>query len=132
MSLIIICMIISGAIVAYQFRDQIRIERFFYNKQEGAKLSGIYVRVIVTASINDKTLRLRFLLPCQDIQQRDSLLGKLPVIQHEMIMTLSRPEMVRIIEERRFRAMKKLILETVNNYSERSIQKLYLENWFYN
>jgi flagellar basal body-associated protein FliL len=131
-SLMVMGIIVAGAIAAYKFRDDIKIERFIFNKQDVSRRSGIYVRFIVTASIDDKTLRLRFLVPCQDIKQRDEILGKLPVIQHEMIMTLSRPEMTRVVEKRSFSTMKKYMLKSLNNHSDKSIKKLYLENWFYN
>ena len=131
-SLFITAIIVSSAIIAYQYREDIHIGKLMFGKEDKLKRSGIYVRFILSASVDDKTLRLRFLVPCQDLKQRDEMLRKLSMIKNEMLMTLSRPEVVRVVEQRSFSTIKKCMLQAINNHSSESVNTLYLENFFCN
>jgi hypothetical protein len=124
--------IISSAIIAYQYTEDIHIGTLIFGKKDRVKSSGIYARLILSASIDDKILQLQFLIPCRDIKQRDEVLGKLPVIQNEILMRLSHPEVARVVEQRRFSTIKRYVLQAINIHSSESIHTLYLESYFFN
>lgn len=42
-------------------------------------------------------------------------------------MTMSRPNVIKSVEERDFKKIKKHSLQVINNYSDKKINKLYVE-----
>ena len=131
-SIFIAILFLALAIIAYHFRDELKIEKFVFSNKEYIRRAGIFVRISVTAGIEDKTLRVRFLIPCRNMKQKEEILEKLPVIKHELLMTIDRPDVTQSVKNRRFGSLKKQLLQTVNNYSSESVNKLYLENYFFN
>ena len=131
--LIFVPLIIVLISAGYYFRQELNISEMFNNAKERLLTSRqLSVKINLVASIGEKCLRVNYLVPCKNLDQKLELINKLPGIKHEMLMTLYSPEMIEFVEQRNFKKIKKTSLNTINNYSKETLKSIYVECFFFN
>ena len=129
----ILVAILTLTSLAYRYREEIEIPRRIMSLKETLFPSDrINVKFQVVAGINGKNLRVKFAVPCGNMKQKYKILKRLPGVKHEMLMSMTRPEVIQSIEERDFGAIKRNSLQVINRYSPEKIDKLYMEFFFLN
>ena len=119
--------------LAYNYREEIDLsQRIRKIKNRVLEKEEVSLKFNLVAGINEKSLRVKFYIPCKNMKQRHHIFKRLPVIKHELLMSMSRPEVIQSIEERDFNAMKKGSLKIINSVSNEVINRLYLEFFFLN
>ncbi len=119
--------------LAYQYRDEIDLtHKLKYVKERFFTTSGVSVKFHVVANIGDKSLRIKYYVPCKDLKQKYRLLKKLPGIKHEMLMAMSRMELIKSVEGRDFNRIKKYSLQVVNYFTKDKINNIYIDFFFLN
>ena len=119
--------------LAYNYREEIDFsQRIRTIKNRVFAKEEVSLKFNLVAGINEKSLRVKFSIPCENIKQRHCILKRLPIIKHELLMSMSRPEVMRSIEERDFNAMKRGSLRIINSVSNEAINRLYVEFFFLN
>lgn len=128
---ILICLLLTLLIstgLAYKFRSELHIsQRLRDAKSLLFDSKEILVRFNVIASIDDQQLRIIFSVPCRSLNQKYDMMKILPVIKHELLMALDRPDVIKYVVKRDFKSLKKQSLQIINNYSDKKIKRLYVE-----
>lgn len=131
--IIVLGTIFTLTALAYHFRQELDIpHKLRYARDQLLNQEGLYVKFQVAANVGDKSLRLRFSVPCKSMKQKTDLFKKLPGIKHELLMALCDPEMIQSIEQRNFGDIKKNTLRIVNCFTEKAIKQIYVEIFFLN
>ena len=124
--LLLVILTLTG--LAYRFRQEINApQRLQDAKNLLFNSSNIFLKFHIIAGINDQSLRVKFSVPCSSLSQKYDMMKRLPKIKHELLMTMSRPNVIKSVEERDFKKIKKHSLKVINNYSDKKINKLYVE-----
>ncbi|MFC1823666.1 flagellar basal body-associated FliL family protein [Thermodesulfobacteriota bacterium] len=131
-SFLIFGTIISIFLLAYRFREDIKIPELLVPLVDGARPSGRYVKAILVSRIGEKDLRLKLLLPCADKQHQVELMQKMPRIKNSFLQSADHPNFAEPFDRRDFKEIKKFLLKVVNNVSDRPVKDVYFENFFYN
>jgi hypothetical protein len=123
---LLILLILTG--LAYRFRQEINVPKRLQDAKTLLFSSDeIYVKFNIIAGINDQNLRIKFSVPCGSLTQKYDMMKKIPMIKNDMLMAMSRPDVITSVEERDFKKIKKHSLQVINNYSDKKIKKLYVE-----
>ena len=108
--------------LAYNYREEIDLsQRIRKIKNRVLEKEEVSLKFNLVAGINEKSLRVKFYIPCKNMKQRHHIFKRLPVIK-----------VIQSIEERDFNAMKKGSLKIINSVSNEVINRLYLEFFFLN
>ena len=130
---ILLVFILTLTGMAYHYRGEIHIPRkLMAVKDRFFSIRGPSVKFDVATSIGDQHLWVKFSAPCINMRHKNQILKRLPKIKHELLMSMSRPEVIQAIEVRDFKSIKKHSLQIINNFSPELINKLYLEFFFLN
>ncbi len=116
------------AIVLYQYREEIHIPDLSLHP---VGKEGENIRCQFVTSIGSKSLRMGFSIPFKDKKQKEHLLGELPRIKHDLLVSADTPDLVSLYEGRDFEAIKSHLLRVVNSHSGRPIKTIYFESFFY-
>lgn len=131
--LFILLSIIILTCLAYHYRDELKLSQMLEDIKEQLLLPGrISIKFDVHAGIDDQNLNIKFLVPCNDLSEKKRIQKRLPRIRHEMLMTMSRPEVIDAIKHHDFKQIKIYFLDVINNFSNEKIEKIYLELFFIN
>ena len=105
----------------------------FQKKKEGVnKIKGMDRMKVVFNVGSDTSLGLAVAIPYDRKEQFSELWKKYPKIKNDFLMKVQPEEMKGWVKRRDFTAIKKKILEIVNDNLERPIKTLYLESFSYN
>ena len=133
MSIVFIGLILGLTILAFQYRKELNLSDISTIAKKGFISSHqISVHLVVIAGIEDKSLRIRLNIPCKDLKQKLKILESLPKIQHAMLISMENTNVREWVKHRNFKAIKKHAVKVVNNYSAVKVDKIYMENFFYN
>ena len=124
--------ILASIFLVYNYRERLNIaqlmtlvkDRFFIQNHQ-----RIHIRLDVSATFDNQGLSITYYIPCESIEQRQQLLNTLPGIKNDLIISLSRPEMVHCIEHRDFKKIKKHFMIIINKYTKKNINKLYMTHF---
>ena len=116
------------AVVLYQCREAIHIPDFTLDpvRKEGGNIT-----CLIVTSIGRKNLRVGFSIPSKNKRQKEHLLGELPRIRHDLLVSATTSDLVSHYEERNFEAIKRHLLRVVNTHADRPIKTIYFESFFY-
>ncbi|MFC1866931.1 hypothetical protein ACFL0H_02180 [Thermodesulfobacteriota bacterium] len=130
-AILALILMLSG--LAYRYKEELHIsQRLNTAKEKYLASQEISVKFNVIAGIGEQCLRLGFSLPCRNLVHKNKISKRLPAIKHELLMSMSRPEVAHLIEKRDFGAIKKLALQLINNHSTEKMKKLYVDFFFLN
>ena len=119
--------------LAYHYRKEMDITQRVMNvKNQLFPPREISVKFHLLAGIGDKSLRVKYSVPCKNIKQKEYITKRIPRIKHELLMSMSNQAIAQSIEERDFKAIKKNALQVINSYSTEPIKRLYVEFFFLN
>jgi len=131
--LIFLILIFGLSYLTYCYRHDARFTKIASVFKKGFHpVSHIMADLVVIADIDDKMIRLRLRIPCEDLFQKRALMRCFPRIQHKMLMSMADPVMKEWLEHRDLKAIKKHALRLVNNNSSIKVERLYMQNFFYN
>ena len=135
LSVFFIFVISVAAVIVYQSKGKIDLQKIIYDNQTGISKSisggsNLLVQCVVLTSIEKKTLRLTVQIPCKSRLQKSELEEKLPKIQNAFIMSISEASMQELIRNRDFNPIKIRFLSIINTFTSTHISNLYFEHYF--
>lgn len=93
---------------------------------------GGQVRCSVVSSAGTGHIRIKLAIPYRHPRQREELTSKMPRLQHDFVMAMSRPEMGDFIKGRNFEGMRRQFLQVVNTHLKEPVENIYFEGFFQN
>lgn len=127
-SLLIIVFFCTLSLVVYHFRKEIHIPELTL---EPVGQGGQNVSCILVTSVGGKSLRIGFSIPSADAHQKEHLEKELPRIKSDLLLSVDAPDLISLYKDRDFPAIKGHLLRAVNRYSERPVETIYFESFFY-
>lgn len=131
LSLFFTALFLATLVGIYQFREELQIPVVLREKSSRSRALENKVECNVTAKIGTKDLRLKFLIPYQDLKEREELMKSMPAIKHELLMSGDRSQIAQAIEQRNFEGIRMYLLQVVNRFAARPIKELYFESFFF-
>lgn len=130
-SLTILFVIVLGVLIALMLHHRRDFKLPELAIRSSSRVPDSRVECVVVAKIGDKHLRMGFVAHVEDKDQQETLLQKLPMIKHDLLMTANRPEWVLCYELRDFDRIRDQVLKVINVYSTEPVQNIYFESFHY-
>ncbi|MBN1106111.1 MAG: flagellar basal body-associated FliL family protein [Deltaproteobacteria bacterium] len=130
-SLSILFVIVLGALIAFMVlhRRDFKLPELSLRSSPRAPDSRV-VCAIVT-KIGDKHLRMGFIVHVEDRAHQETLLQKLPMIKHDLLVSANNPEWALLYEIRDFDRIRDRLLTIINDYSDKPVRDIYFESFYY-
>lgn len=126
--LMIAALVIAASIVLYNRRD-LKIPEF--SLKPSGRTPDNQVGCLLVAKVGERHLRMGFVMPAANREDRDDLLQKLPVIKHDLLMSANHPDLVHSLELRDFDAIRNHVLRTVNHHIKRPVDQVFFESYYF-
>ena len=133
-TIFLIGLVMTLIVTLYYYREEIKNLQIPKNKTAHLfpSKSGMSAKPVLFTNIGTKHLRLKLHIPCNDKEQKNDLIRKMPKIKNELIMSMSGDEMELSIKNKDFNAVRKHLLQVFNNHVTKPLKELYFESFFYN
>lgn len=117
--LILICLSLS-----FYYRDDFRLSTLSVKKFRGQIQCSVY------ANATEKScMSLSLSIPCSSKEQYNDLNNKLPRLRHELLLSLSRPEVNEIMRKGKLEEAKKHLIQTINQVAKEPVEDLYFDSF---
>lgn len=130
--ILLVCLVAACLFFLYSQREKFGIPDLSSDKLLHAGKPAGKIRCRVASNVSDgKYLSLALAIPCKDTRQRSDLERKLPRLRHRFLMSMSQPEMEEFIEQRNFEAIRKQLLNIINQDADKPVDTIYFESICY-
>ena len=128
---IVFILLIFATILAalYANKDEIQVGKLILRPSQKNETQ---FSCIVVANVALKHLRLKFSIPCHNLNEITHLHKNMPRLKNDMILSIDNQRMSGLIEDRDFENIRKTILTVVNKHTRKPVKTVYFENFFFN
>jgi flagellar basal body-associated protein FliL len=130
-SLSILFVIALGIVIAFMVHHRRDFKLPELSLRSSPRVPDSRVACVVVTKIGDKHLRMGFVVHVDDREHQETLLQKLPMIKHDLLVSANSPEWALCYELRDFDRIRDQILKVINVYSSEPVRDIYFESFYY-